>query len=337
LIQTLEGIQRTVREDSGHAERAVHAKGHGILRGELQVFDGLPETLAQGLFAHEGTYPVVLRFSTLPGDVLDDRISTPRGLSLKVIGVGGERLPGSEAAVTQDFVLVNGPAFAKPTAKGFLGSLKQLAATTDKAPGAKRALSAVTRTTERIVEAFGGKSPTLLTLGGHPETNLLGETYYSQTPLLYGEFMAKIALFPVSAALQALTDAPVDLDGKPDGLRAAVVDYFRSQDAAWELRVQLCSDLRTMPIEDSSVVWPDEESPYVPVARIRVASQEAWTPERIRAVEESMAFSPWNGLAAHRPLGSVNRVRKAVYQHTAAFRAAANGRSLTEPTVVSFE
>jgi catalase len=91
LIETLEGIQRTVQQDSGHAERAVHAKSHGILRGELRVFAGLPETLAQGLFAHEGDYPVILRFSTLP-DVLDDRVSTPRGLALKVIGVEGERL-----------------------------------------------------------------------------------------------------------------------------------------------------------------------------------------------------------------------------------------------------
>jgi catalase len=65
----------------------VHAKGHGILIGELQVPDGLPEYLSQGLFAAVATYPVVMRLSTIPGDILDDSISVPRGLALKVVGV----------------------------------------------------------------------------------------------------------------------------------------------------------------------------------------------------------------------------------------------------------
>jgi hypothetical protein len=72
------------------------------------------------LFAQAGTYPVILRLSSTPGDLLDDSVSTPRGLAIKVIGVAGERLPGSEGAVTQDFILINGPAFAAPDAKSFL-------------------------------------------------------------------------------------------------------------------------------------------------------------------------------------------------------------------------
>jgi hypothetical protein len=86
-----------------------------------------------------------MRVSTNPGDILDDRVSAPRGLAVKVIGVDGERLPGVEGAVTQDFVMANGPAFVAPDAKAFLGSLKLLAATTDKAEGAKVVLSAALR------------------------------------------------------------------------------------------------------------------------------------------------------------------------------------------------
>src|SRR5258708_6928935 len=41
-----------------------------------------------------------MRFSTIPGDILDDSVSTPRGLAIKVIGVEGERLEGSEARST---------------------------------------------------------------------------------------------------------------------------------------------------------------------------------------------------------------------------------------------
>jgi catalase len=146
--------------------RGVHAKTHGILRGELHVSDLLPAVLAQGLFRQAGTHPLVMRFSTIPGDVLDDSVSTPRGLALKIIGVRGERLPGPPQDTTQDFVLVNAPTFASPNARKFLGNLQLVAATTDKAPGLKKALSAVMRGAERLVETFGGRSATLITLGG---------------------------------------------------------------------------------------------------------------------------------------------------------------------------
>ena len=154
--------------------------------------------LAQGLFATPATYPVAMRVSTIPGDILDDNVSVPRGMALKIIGVPGERLEGSEHDATQDFVMVNGPVFAAPTGKAFLKNLKLLAGTTDKAEGAKTALSTVLQGIESLVEAFGGKSATLMQLGGHPETNPLGETYFTQAPLLYGEYIAKFALFPVS-------------------------------------------------------------------------------------------------------------------------------------------
>jgi hypothetical protein len=52
---------------------------------------GRPPALAQGSFAWPAPYPVVLRSSTSPGDILDDSISSPRGLALKVIGVDGAR------------------------------------------------------------------------------------------------------------------------------------------------------------------------------------------------------------------------------------------------------
>src|SRR5580704_13932472 len=68
--QALIAIMRYINEktfaDGGHAIRSVHAKTHGILQGELEVDADLPDTLAQGLFATPGHYPVVMRFSTIP-------------------------------------------------------------------------------------------------------------------------------------------------------------------------------------------------------------------------------------------------------------------------------
>jgi hypothetical protein len=331
LIDTMTQIQQITLKDGGHAIRSVHAKSHGLIEGRLIVSEGLPAHLAQGLFARGGTYPMVMRISTIPGDLLDDNVSTPRGMAVKVMGVDGARLPGSEGATTQDFVLVNGPAFGAPTAKKFLGVVKLVAKTTDKAPGLKKAFSAALQVIEKGIEALGGKSPTLTALGGHPETHVLGETYYSQAPLLYGDYIAKISVAPSSAGLKALTNAKVDLDDEPNGLRQAVVDHFATQGGEWEIRAQLCTDLESMPVEDASVVWPEDKSPYVTVGRIVAEPQDAWSEARAGVVDDRLAFSPWHGLAAHRPLGSVMRVRRRVYEMSAKFRAERNNVAITEP------
>jgi hypothetical protein len=331
LTEVLSKIQRKVYEDSGRGTRGVHAKSHGLLTGELRVMGGLSPHLAQGLFAEAARFPVVMRLSTIPGDVLDDAVSTPRGMAVKVIGVDGARVPGSEQDRTQDFVLVDGPAFSTPHARKFLSSLKLLASTTDRAPGLKKILSTVMRGAEKALEAVGGQSSTLMTLGGYPEIHPLGDTYYSQAPILFGDYMAKICIAPVSASLTALIKRAVDLKGKPDGLRDAVVEFFKSQSAEWEVRAQLCTDLASMPIEDASVVWPETMSPYVPVARIAMQPQAAWSPARTGSIDEGMAFSPWHALAAHRPLGTIMRVRKTVYETTARLRADRNARSISEP------
>jgi len=328
IEESMRDIAATVDKDTGHAHRGVHAKSHGLLRGQLRVLPGLPPEYAQGLFAAAGEYPVIMRLSTTPGDLLDDKVSTPRGMAIKVIGVPGERLPDGAGDVTQDFVMVNGPAFLAPSAKQFLGSLKLLAATTDKAPGLKKALSAALRGTEKALEAVGVESARLKSMGGQAETHPLGETYFTQTPLLYGPYMAKLSLAPVSPELAALKDEKVELEHKPNGLRGAVVEFMARRAAEWELRVQLCTDLAAMPVEDSTVEW---KAPWVAVARITAPPQEAWTHGWSVQIDDGMQFNPWHCLAAHRPLGSINRVRRAVYAASARFRAERNGAPLAEP------
>ena len=135
----------------------------------------------------------------------------------------------------------------------------------------------------------------------------------------------------MSLELKELKDAPLDLKGKPDGIREAVVDFFHRHGGEWEIRVQLCTDLETMPVEDASVLWPEEESPYISVGRITVAPQEAWSEDKVAAIDEGLSFSPWHGLAAHRPLGVIMRLRRKAYEASAAFRAAHNGHVIEEP------
>ena len=95
-----------------------------------------------------------MRLSTNAGDILPDAVSLPRGLALKVLDVEGERLPGAEGT-TQNFIMVNGKVFQAPNAEKFLGSLKLLAGTTDRAEGLKVAASTVLR--GRQQGAAGGR------------------------------------------------------------------------------------------------------------------------------------------------------------------------------------
>ncbi|CAN5298932.1 catalase family protein [soil metagenome] len=331
LIDSLHKIAEKVDKDEHHAFRGVHAKSHGLLFAEVTIENVLPADYAQGLFAQPGRYAAVIRLSTPPGDLLDDKVSTPRGFAIKVIGVPGARLPGSEADVTQDFVMINGPTFSAPTPGKFLKNLKMLAATTDVAPGLKKALSATLRGVESLVEKTGHKSSTLISMGGHPETNILGETFYSAAALRFGDYMAKLSIVPVSSELKALTDQHVDLDEKPNGIRDAVIEHFKSHGGTWELRAQLCTDLEAMPIEDATVQWDEAQSPYVTVARIVAQPQTGWSDARAHVVDDSMSFSPWHGLAAHQPIGSIMRVRKAVYEASMKFRAAHNNLTIVEP------
>ncbi|MDV3455860.1 catalase family protein [Sphingomonas sp. HF-S4] len=334
LEDQFEKILDTTSTDYGHAVRAVHAKGHGLARGTLSIADGLPPELAQGLFAAPGDHEAIVRFSTNAGDILDDSIRLPRGVALKILGVEGERLPGSEGETTQDFVLANAPAFAAPNPKKFLANLKLLAATTDKAETSKKLLSAVLRTFESALEAVGGQSTMLNTLGGAKPVHPLGATYFSQTPFRYGDYIAKFQLVPVSA-IKDFADETINATGRPDAIREAMNALLAEQGGTWELRAQLNTDLEMMPIEDASVVWDEEASPYRTVATLHVGPQQAWVHGTSEKEEDALSFAPWHGLAAHQPLGGVNRARRSPYRFSARYRGRVNGCPMHEPRVLA--
>nr|WKF60868.1 hypothetical protein HUO10_005390 [Paraburkholderia busanensis] len=188
LVEVMHEILETTSQHYQHGVRSVHAKSHGLLDGEMTVLAGLPPELAQGVFAKPGTHKVVMRLSTYPGDLLDDSVSTPRGLALKILDVDGARLPGSETGTSQDFVMVNAPAFTAATPKAFLTNLRLLAKTTDRAPTGKKILSAVLRGAEKVVEAVGGESGTLKSLGGHPDAHSRRDVLHSRAGSLWAIF-----------------------------------------------------------------------------------------------------------------------------------------------------
>ncbi|MCX7285291.1 MAG: catalase family protein [Novosphingobium sp.] len=324
LEKSFDHILETTAADYGRAVRAVHAKAHGLFEGTFTVHAGLPGELAQGLFASAGCYPAALRVSTNPGDILDDNVVLPRGIALKVGQVSGDRLPGAEGD-SQDFLMVNVPVFAVPTPDKFAGKLKLLAATTDRAEGAKVALSTVLGFINSALGKVGLESGALAGMGGSPQVHPLGETYFSTVPFRYGDHVAKFRLRPLSASLTALTGQIIDTSGRPDGLRETIRKDAAGLTGEWAFEVQLGRDPDRQPIEDASVEWQEDEAPFVQVATLQVAPQDSWAEDKVRRIDDAMHFSPWNALVAHRPLGGINRARRRAYRHSSDFRVAVNG------------
>jgi len=271
---------------------------------------------------------VVVRLAQGSGELLKDSVSTHRGLALKVLDVDGEKIAGHHDR-TQDFVLASGPIFPDADAAAFLKSIKTLEKHSGKDDGLKHVVSTAARLANNALHAVGADSAKL-DFFGHPPRHPLSEPYYSQAPLRYGDYVAKIALFPISEEAVALGDDALDTSD-PDVFRHAVVDFFRRRGAEFELRVQLCVDLDKMPIEDASTEWPEDISAYRPVARLVVPAQEAHSEQRASFFNERLSFRPAHSLALHRPLGSLMRARLKTYQVLAAFRQQRNNIQPLEP------
>ena len=101
-----------------------------------------------------------------------------------------------------------------------------------------------------------------------------------------------------------------------------VNDAWHGHQSAW--RIQRHKD---EPLEDATAKW---DAPFEEVARISIPKQDFDTDAESTACE-NLSFSPWHALAEHRPLGSLNRGRKVVYQILSKFRHDENGAPLREP------
>jgi hypothetical protein len=231
--------------------------------------------------------------------------------------------------------MVNGPTFNAADGEGFLKNLKLVAATTDRVEGVKKALSATLRGIESAIEAVGGESPTLKALGGQPQTHILGDSFFTQLPMRYGDLIAKLSVAPVSQNLLALKDKAIADTESENFVRDAVQEFFASEAAEWEIRVQLCTNLTDMPIEPANVEWDEAKSPYLPVGVIRAQPQGAWSENRSVAVDDGMGFSPWHGIVDHWPLGSLMRMRQRAYRNSQIFRSERNHCPVHEPSSAS--
>ena len=199
--------------------------------------------------------------------------------------------------------------------------------------GAKNAVSAFARTLNKVLHAVGTDSPKA-DFFGHPFNHPLIDPYFSQAPLRWGEHVAKVGVFPASPEQEKLRPWRLNPHQDEDGFRTATVAYFKAEEAVFELRAQLWADASTQPIEDASVEWLTEASPYRTVATIRLPRQDAYSDARVRYFDEALTFSPAHSLAAHRPLGSAMRARLQVYKALSEFRHRETGVAEAHPASI---
>ena len=105
-------------------------------------------------------------------------------------------------------------------------------------------------------------------------------------------------------------------DPEPDYLRDAVTNSMRgSESIHFDFMIQVRNaGEEDLHIEDATKHWDAVEFPFVSVARIVIpVPQEDITSGEAEAECEKLVFTPWHSMAAHQPLGSINRLRKAVY------------------------
>lgn len=325
IAAVMRGGGKLARHGAGSTGRLSHVQLLGALKGELTVHTGLAPELAQGAFVEPRVYSVVARLSHLPGENLDNRgVSSPRGLSIKLFGVTGAPILAHEGGGTQDFLLETAPVFNVPDPHAFLLAISSVQAAAPLPQPIKAGISAAARGAGHMLATIGLPSANLDVIG-HPRQHPLTERYYSQAPIRWGDHIAKVAALPARSQI----DLPFRAD-TPDALAAAVAAFIAEHGAEWTIAAQLRTDVDAMPIENARTPWPEELSPYRPVATLRFPPQDARSAARSAAVE-ALAFSPAHSIEAHRPLGGIMRARLALYTQLGRERRERARQPVAEP------
>ncbi|MGY8661721.1 catalase family protein [Bradyrhizobium sp. UFLA05-109] len=321
IVASIERTSDATFKRFHHGIRQQHAKGVGFLRGELTVYDNLPAHLRQGLFAKPARHPIIVRLSTAFG-LKSDRVRAPRGMAIKVLGVSGDKALADDTSTNQDFLLVNHPSYMAD-AKAYLAAQRNVERNLNTPDVGFRIVGFFSRIAITVSNATGAPIPLLAKALGDPGNNILGETFHTEGTLRFGDYIARIRAVPVSDAVRRLTGQPSH-DGD-EIVRDSVTEFFRENFAEYELRAQLCTDLKRTPVEDSSIDWPEDVAVPQPLGKITLPLQAANTSTRRDYANDVLSFDPWRCLADHQPLGSIMRLRRDAYRASRERRHKQNG------------
>ncbi|KAL8837850.1 MAG: hypothetical protein Q9170_002368 [Blastenia crenularia] len=165
-----------------------------------------------------------------------------------------------------------------------------------------------------------------------PNTNIISHSLLTQSTFRFGDYYGYLALFPVldSQTKPHPSTQNVPSSDRPTILSDWLFDYFHNQPAKYERKVQLGTNHSHHPPEDASVVWDEATAPYQTIGTLAFPVQDSFNRERRVFWEDHMRLDPWRGLEAHRPSGSVNRVREGVHERSMKQRDELNARDSSD-------
>jgi hypothetical protein len=160
--------------------------------------------------------------------------------------------------------------------------------------------------------------------------NLLLSTYWTMGAVRHGDYVAKVRVAPVQSFADRIEQRAFDLNSAEQVFRPALVADLRKGPYEFDVQIQLCTDLARMPVEKTTVVWPESLSPYVTVAKLRLPQQEIGGEDNFEKMDKT-SMSAWRVTEQHRPLGNIMRSRKEVYRQSSMLRHEANHQERKEP------
>ena len=341
VVQTT--LARMKQRDAGDKPglRGVHPKDHGCVTATFRVAADLPAELRVGVFAVPGReYPAWVRFSNAAILVGADSTADAhgsRGMAVKLMKVDGTRLIDRDEPLTQDFLMVNQPAFAFANVEDYAAfdafALKSadvgafLRSRIKAGPDGKPDLTdPATRRAVRSGQIVRRIASTSLDADPpafqRPPASPADNQYFSAAPYLFG----RDKVMKYSARPVAPSDAAPDV-ADPNYLRTAFVKRLAAagaKDVVFDFQVQVrtkaaLKDQLDTQVEDASTEWDAAKFPFVTVARIIIPPQNFDTDDR-RRVCENLVFTPWHAVAAHQPVGGINRLKLKVYEASSALR-----------------
>jgi hypothetical protein len=330
--------QSATTEGTGRAVRDAHAKGYGLVRGEVEILGQLPAEYAQGIYATPGMHDALIRFSNgSPHAGADARLGGATGLALKIFGIDGPTLLEDEPDThTFDYANIDAPIFFCNTVEHYL-FIQQLfveaqAYLAEGATGRHRLYADFLTgkgTLDRDHWAWDELLAFLSVAQARP-VNLLLSTYWTMGAVRHGDYIAKVRFAPVPAFAEKVVQRDLDLMSAVEVYRPALVAELQARPYEFDIQIQLCADLAQMPVEDVTVEWPEQLSPFVTVAKLRLPQQDISGADNLEKMD-ALSFTPWRVTTAHRPLGNIMRVRKEVYRHASILRHELNRQQRTEP------
>jgi len=330
--------QSVTTEGTGRAVRDAHAKGYGLVRGEVEILDRLPAEYAQGIYATPGRHDALIRFSNgSPHAGADARLGGATGLALKIFGITGPTLLEDEPDThTFDYANINAPVF-------FCNTVEHYLFIQDLFIDAPRYFAQGTSGRHRFYQDFVTGKGTLdqdhwawdellafLRVLQSPPVNLLLSTYWTMGAVRHGDYIAKVRFAPVPSFAERVARRDLDLASAAEVYRPALIAELRDRPYEFDIQVQLCADLARMPVEDVTVEWPEQLSRFVTVAKLRFPQQDVSDDDNLEKMD-ALSFTPWRATAEHRPLGNIMRVRKEVYRHSSILRHRLNQQERMEP------